>query len=71
MEELLDQAVLPGDKIGSITASRPIRLGQGLWQDDEAIIAIKAGILRCKGDKYWVENSQKRVRIWREEEQLG
>jgi exosome complex RNA-binding protein Rrp4 len=61
MDDLVDQVVLPGDKIGSISSTKTIRLGQGLWQDNETIIATKAGFLRSKGEKYWVENSQKRV----------
>lgn len=31
-------------------------------QDDDAIVATKAGVLRCKAEKYWVENTQRRVR---------
>lgn len=62
MDLLVDQVVLPGDRIGNVVAGRKIGLGQGLMQDDDAIVATKAGVLRCKAEKYWVENTQRRVR---------
>lgn len=62
MEEFIDQVVLPGDRIGSVVQGKTIRLGSGLMQDNQTIVATKAGLLRCKVDKYWVENTQKRVR---------
>lgn len=62
MDLLVDQVVLPGDRIGSVVAGKKIGLGQGLMQDDDAIVATKAGILRCKAEKYWIENTQRRVR---------
>lgn len=61
MDQLVDQVVLPGDKIGSVVAGKKMGLGQGLRQDDDAIIATKAGLLRRKAEKYWVENIQRRV----------
>lgn len=62
MDILVDQVVLPGDRIGNVVAGKKIGLGQGLMQDDDAIIATKAGILRSKAEKYWVESTQRRVR---------
>jgi hypothetical protein len=66
MQALVDEAVLPGDVVGNIVgSSEAIRLGPGLTQNGEAIVATKAGILRYRGpDKYWIENSQKRVRLF-------
>jgi len=62
MDELIDQVVLPGDIIGTVTGEKKIRLGPGLMQNEDAIMATKAGLLRYKADRYWVENTQKRVR---------
>lgn len=64
MDEYLDQPVLPGNVVGTIAgAAAAVRLGPGLSQNGESILATKAGILRHRApDKYWIENSQKRVR---------
>lgn len=62
MDELIDQVVLPGDVIGTVTGEKKIRLGPGLMQDEDSIMATKAGLLRYKAERYWVENTQKRVR---------
>lgn len=64
MNKLVDQAVIPGDIVGKISGTQEgLRLGPGLTQNGEAIVATKAGILRHRApDKFWIENSQKRVR---------
>lgn len=62
MNTMVDQIVIPGTIIGSLDISGTIRLGPGLIQDHDNVIATKAGILRSKNSqKYWIENSQKRV----------
>lgn len=64
MQAFVDQPVIPGDVVGSIAGiAEAVRLGPGLTQNGESITATKAGILRHRApDKYWIENSQKRVR---------
>jgi exosome complex component RRP40 len=65
MDAKTNVPVVPGDVIGRLTATQTttIRLGQGLIQDGDTIIATKAGILRFRApDKYYIEASQKRVR---------
>jgi len=61
-QEKLNKTVLPGDVIGSISAKQgKLRLGMGLMQNKDSIVATKCGVLRSKGNRYWVENHQKRV----------
>jgi len=64
MDGKINARVVPGDVVGRITAEQEVlRLGGGLVQDNENVIATKAGILRFKApNKYWVENTQRRVR---------
>ena len=66
MLEKVNQVVIPGDVIGSLAGSSSgIRLGQGLIQNQENIVATKAGVLRHKPpDRFWVESNHKRVRIY-------
>ncbi|XP_054775800.1 uncharacterized protein LOC129284367 [Prosopis cineraria] len=60
---LIDQLVVPGDVVLDLStmSNQTIKLGGGLYQDCDAISAMKAGRLRfSKPNKYWVEGSQKR-----------
>ena len=58
----MDRVVISGDIIGQVDNGMTIRLGPGLIQMEESIIATKAGILRFKSpDRFWIENNQKRV----------
>jgi len=57
--------VLPGDAILQLTAESNIRLGNGLLQDGDRVIATKAGRLSSHKKKtgaltLWVENAQRR-----------
>lgn len=62
MDKLVDKVVIPGDVIGQVEGGMTIRLGPGLIQMEESIIATKAGLLRFKApDRFWIENNQKRV----------
>jgi hypothetical protein len=55
--------ILPGDIIGKITDFK-MRLGPGLMQNKEHIVATKCGVLRNPQPKYyWIENNQKRVSV--------
>ncbi len=57
----VDTVVLPGDIVGKLVDLK-VRLGPGLIQNGDNIIATKCGILRNPQTKYfWIENSQKRV----------
>eukprot|EP01117_Protostelium_nocturnum_P012344 TRINITY_DN454_c0_g1_i3.p1 TRINITY_DN454_c0_g1~~TRINITY_DN454_c0_g1_i3.p1 ORF type:complete len:254 (+),score=84.80 TRINITY_DN454_c0_g1_i3:38-763(+) len=57
----IDKVVLPGDVIANWTEGKPFRVGPGLLQNQDKIIATKAGILRSPLPKYfWVECNQKR-----------
>ena len=56
-------AVLPGDDVtAAVTrASRNLALGDGLVQQGEAVIAVRAGVLRYRPpNKYWVEHNQRK-----------
>lgn len=60
---LLNQVVAPGDIVLDLTQlSIPtLRLGGGLRQDQDHVIATKSGRLKfMKPNKVWVEGSQKR-----------
>jgi len=60
IDSKIDQVVYPGDVVGSITDLK-IRLGPGLMQNQENIVATKCGILQNPQSKYyWIENNQKR-----------
>ncbi|KAI9203301.1 uncharacterized protein BJ171DRAFT_443542 [Polychytrium aggregatum] len=58
--------VLPGDKIDYQSnpdeeKASSIRIGPGLVQDRDDVIAIKAGVLKSSSNgKWWIESSQKR-----------
>ncbi|EFA76349.1 Putative nuclease [Heterostelium album PN500] len=61
MESNIDKFVLPGDCIGTISDLK-VRIGPGLIQVKDTVIASKCGVLRfSKYHKfYWIENEQKR-----------
>ncbi|KAM1340161.1 hypothetical protein ACFX2H_038601 [Malus domestica] len=59
----IDKPVIPGDVVLDLSdmTNQTIKLGGGLRQDFDSIVAMKAGTLRfTKPNKYWVETSQKR-----------
>ncbi len=57
--------VLPGDIVTDLLKSEKsptFRLGPGLRQESERVIACKCGVLRRKDPNvYWIDNHQKRV----------
>eukprot|EP01112_Ceratiomyxa_fruticulosa_P013283 TRINITY_DN3728_c0_g2_i2.p1 TRINITY_DN3728_c0_g2~~TRINITY_DN3728_c0_g2_i2.p1 ORF type:complete len:233 (-),score=39.83 TRINITY_DN3728_c0_g2_i2:33-731(-) len=61
MNSKVDSFIIPGDVIGNISDLN-IRIGPGLIQNKEAIIATKPGVLRYSETHkfYWIENNQKR-----------
>ncbi|GAM23353.1 hypothetical protein SAMD00019534_065280 [Acytostelium subglobosum LB1] len=61
MDKCIDQFVVPGDVIGTIVDLK-VRIGQGLQQVKDSVVATKSGVLRfSKHHKfYWIENEQKR-----------
>lgn len=62
---------MPGDILGtvndlqsSIEKKVRIRLGPGLRQDKDEVIAFKSGVLRHRSPStYWIDCNQKRVRF--------
>jgi exosome complex component RRP40 len=55
--------VLPGDDVTAVAArvSRRLALGDGLVQQGEAVIAVRAGVLRYRPpNRYWVEHNQRK-----------
>lgn len=57
----VNQTVAPGDVLLDLTSVAAVRLGGGLRQDNDYVLATKAGRLKhTKPNKYWVEGSQKR-----------
>ncbi|XP_038056526.1 exosome complex component RRP40-like [Patiria miniata] len=57
--------VLPGDDLSDVfisTRGSKFRLGPGLRQEGETVVACKCGILRKKepNDVFWIDNHQKR-----------
>ncbi|KAG9285401.1 hypothetical protein G9A89_010876 [Geosiphon pyriformis] len=59
-QENLPRVVLPGDALAVFQDK--LKLGPGLIQDEDQIIAIKCGMLKHQptGNKYWVESNQRR-----------
>ena len=59
--------VLPGDIVTDLLKSEKsptFRLGPGLRQESERVIACKCGVLRRKDPNvYWIDNHQKRVSL--------
>ncbi|XP_038719183.1 putative exosome complex component rrp40 isoform X2 [Tripterygium wilfordii] len=71
---LVDQLVVPGDVVLDLSSmvNQTIKLGGGLYQDNDVIFVIKAGKLRfSKPNKYWVESSHKRYVPCVEDRVLG
>jgi len=59
--DAVDRVVLPGETVGKWAETKPIRMGPGLSQVQDRIVATKAGVLRNPIPKYfWVECNQKR-----------
>lgn len=63
----LPQSVFPGDVLMALPETGVVRIGGGVQQDGELLVATKAGVLRreAKGGKLWVEARQKRWGGWR------
>lgn len=53
---------MPGEVIGKVDPAKTTKIGIGVIQNQENLIATKCGILRSKGNHVWVDNRQKRVR---------
>lgn len=63
LRDRIDRVVLPGQTVGAVPAEGAVRVGHGLAQAGDAVVATKAGVLRHRApDTYYVENSQMRVR---------
>ncbi len=61
LQTSVGDVAIPGDKIGKIGGMDneevvSLRLGAGLSQKKEFVMATRAGILREKGEKYWVDS---------------
>lgn len=63
LKSKLYKIVIPGDEIGKLEANEEgYRLGAGLMQDKDKIIATKPGMLFYKSpNTFWVETISKRV----------
>lgn len=58
--EKVGSCVIPGDIVGRFESD--VKIGSGLMQENSVIIATKAGVLQFREpNKFWVENSQRRV----------
>ncbi len=57
----MPQAVCPGDPLMVLPETGVVRIGGGVAQEGEQLLATKAGVLRqARGGKLWVEARQKR-----------
>lgn len=65
MDFKIGQLVLPGDAIGRLTGmTGELKLGSGILQNKEELIAIKTGVLQhLPPNMYWIDSCQKRVRL--------
>lgn len=65
METVAQQVVLPGDVLAHVSAATEVRLGAGLTQLRDQVVATRAGRLqqRDDGSKLWVEAPQVRGRL--------
>lgn len=56
------QSVCPGDVLMALPETGVVRIGGGVQQEGEQLVAVKAGVLQRapKGGKLWVEARQKR-----------
>lgn len=58
---LLLQGVCPGDVLMGLPETGVVRIGGGVQQAGEALVAVKAGVLRqARNGKLWVEARQRR-----------
>ena len=60
MQSFVDKVVLPGDLLGKLEGNK-MRMGIGLIQNENHILATKVGALREQQNHFWIENIQKRV----------
>ncbi len=59
------QVVVPGEVVKRLPQTGVVRIGSGLQQDGDALVAIKAGVLRkTTNGKIWVESRQRRYYIF-------
>ncbi|EFN53535.1 hypothetical protein CHLNCDRAFT_59733 [Chlorella variabilis] len=60
--DVVGKSVFPGDVLMALPETGVVRIGGGVQQDGELLVATKAGVLRreAKGGKLWVEARQKR-----------
>lgn len=55
------QGVCPGDALMALPETGVVRIGGGVQQDGEQLVATKAGLLQqARNGKLWVEARQKR-----------
>ena len=55
------QGVCPGDVLMALPETGVVRIGGGVQQDGELLVAVKAGTLQqARNGKLWVEARQKR-----------
>ena len=55
------QGVCPGDVLTALPEMGVVRIGGGVQQDGEELVAVKAGVLQqARGGKLWVEARQRR-----------
>eukprot|EP00823_Brevimastigomonas_motovehiculus_P004199 TRINITY_DN270_c0_g1_i1.p1 TRINITY_DN270_c0_g1~~TRINITY_DN270_c0_g1_i1.p1 ORF type:complete len:312 (+),score=100.98 TRINITY_DN270_c0_g1_i1:85-1020(+) len=60
VSDSVDSIVFPGDVI-TLKANMKARLGIGLMQNKDTVVALKCGLLRqTGGNKLWIDNVQKR-----------
>lgn len=62
--EKLGQVVMPGEIIGKVDPDKTTKIGIGVVQNQENLLATKCGVLRRKGNHVWIDNRQKRVTYW-------
>ncbi|XP_055374572.1 exosome complex component RRP40 [Condylostylus longicornis] len=58
-----DEIIMPGqhiEKAENLAKSQEVILGPGLRRINDKVIASKAGILRCKKNRFYIDNYQKR-----------
>ncbi|KAI3424177.1 hypothetical protein D9Q98_009536 [Chlorella vulgaris] len=60
-EQTVGKSVCPGDVLMSLPETGVVRIGGGVQQEGEVLVATKAGVVQqAKGGKLWVEARQKR-----------
>ncbi|KAL4424272.1 hypothetical protein ABPG75_001573 [Micractinium tetrahymenae] len=59
--DAVGKGVCPGDRLMALPETGVVRIGGGVAQEGEQLLATKAGVLRrARGGKLWVEARQKR-----------